>query len=223
MPIALACMPPDATGCNTRQRESRLDRCAPGRIRARFAGITQLGTVIATKHSSRNPRPMQFTVAHLLRRLALWPLPAALTLVFASSGYAADAHRAVQAQPGDIVVLRNVSTRTAYRPAPPGMALMVSPSPRSEITASLGTRELSDEDFAQLDAAPSHAAQLPSIAVGRTLDTMLVRGSGSGTTVAGNGVSNTIAAPVGAVGDATRGIGNQVQGALSQLPFGSGH
>ncbi|SEJ15617.1 hypothetical protein [Frateuria terrea] len=166
---------------------------------------------------------MQSTVAQLLHRFAFWPLSAALALVLASPGHAADAHRAVQAQPGDIVVLRNVSTRPAYRSAPPGMALMVSPSPRPEITASLGTRELSDEDFARLDAAPSQAAQLQSTAVGRTLDAVLLRGSGSGPTVAGNGVSNTVAAPIGALGDATRGIGNQVQGALSQLPFGGGH
>jgi hypothetical protein len=165
---------------------------------------------------------MRSTAAPLVRRFALWPVPAAFAFAFALPGHAADAHRAVQAQPGDIVVLRNVSTRPADRLAPPGMALMVSPSPRPEITASLGAHELSDEDFARLDAAPSHAAQLPSAAVGRTLDTMLVRSSGSGITVAGNGVSNTMAAPVGAVGDAARGMGHQVQGALSQLPFGSG-
>ena len=57
--------------------------------------------------------------------------------------------------------------------------------------------------------------------MGRTLDGMLVHDNAA-TTVAGNGVSNTIAAPVGAVGNATRGIGDQVQGALAQLPFGNG-
>jgi hypothetical protein len=144
-------------------------------------------------------------------------------LVWTTAGHAADAHRAVQAQPGDIVLLRNVPARPADRPAPPGMAVMVSPSPRSEINASLGAGELSDEDFAQLGAMATPAEQLQSSAVGRTLDAMLVRSSGSGATVAGNGVSNTIAAPIGAVGNATRGIGNQVQGALSQLTFGNGH
>jgi len=166
---------------------------------------------------------MRPTAAHLIHRLALWPLSAAIALAWAPAGHAADAHRAVQAQPGDIVLLRTVPTRPAYRPAPPGMALMVSPSPRSEVDASLGAHELSDEDFAQLGATPSPNAHLPSNAVGRTLDGMLVRGAGGGTTVAGNGVSNTVAAPMGAVGNATRGIGDQVQGALSQLPFGSGH
>jgi hypothetical protein len=51
---------------------------------------------------------------------------------------------------------------------------------------------------------------------------MLVNSRG-GTTVAGNGVSNTLAAPVGAIGQATGGIGDQVRGALTQLPLGNGH
>ncbi|UGB37726.1 hypothetical protein [Frateuria soli] len=137
------------------------------------------------------------------------------------AGLAADAHRAVAAQPGDIVVLRTVSTRPAARPAPPGMALMVSPSPRPEILASLGNGELSDQDIAQMGASPSAGTQLQPTAA-RTLDGMLVRDN-SGTTVAGNGVSNTVAAPVGAVGNATGTIADQVQGALTQLPFGNGH
>lgn len=98
---------------------------------------------------------------------------------------------------------------------------MVSPSPQPEILASLGSGELSDDDIAQMGATASPTAQVQST-VGQTLDGMLVRGSG-GNTVAGNGVSNTITAPVGAVGNATRGIGDQVQGALARMPFGNGH
>ncbi|HET6804679.1 MAG TPA: hypothetical protein VFH59_04465 [Frateuria sp.] len=165
---------------------------------------------------------MDSAVSPASRLLALAPLAAMLALPgLPSIGHAADAHRAVDARPGDIVLLRNVSTRPAARPAPPGMALMVSPSPQPEVADALGSGELSDEDIAQLGAAPSPAAQMQST-VGRPLDVMLVRGSG-GTTAAGNGVSNTIATPMGTVGGATRGIGDQVQGALAQLPFGNGH
>ncbi|HZY32847.1 MAG TPA: hypothetical protein VFE75_03705 [Rhodanobacter sp.] len=53
---------------------------------------------------------------------------------------AADAQQAVKARPGDIELLRNVSTRPAHHPAPPGMALMVDPSPRHEIARALGRR-----------------------------------------------------------------------------------
>jgi hypothetical protein len=166
---------------------------------------------------------MRSTAAYLVHRFASWSFPAAIALAWVPASHAADAHRAVQAKPGDIVLLRNVSTRPAYRPAPPGMALMVSPSPRSDVDAALGAQELSDADFAQLGATPSPAAHLPTNGVGRTLEATLVRGGGGGSTVAGNGVSNTVSAPMGAVGNATRGIGDQVQNALSQLPFGNGH
>ncbi|HEV2540081.1 MAG TPA: hypothetical protein VGU03_10270 [Frateuria sp.] len=138
------------------------------------------------------------------------------------AGNAADAHRAVRAAPGEMVMLRDVPTRPADRPAPPGMALMVSPSPRPEVAAALGTGELSDDDYARLDATPS-SARAPSTTVGRALDGALVRSTGGTAPVAGNGVSNTIATPMGAVGDATRGIGDQVQGALAQFSLGTGH
>lgn len=53
---------------------------------------------------------------------------------------AADAQQAVRARPGDIVLLRNVSTRPADRAAPLGMVLMVDPSSRHEIARALGRR-----------------------------------------------------------------------------------
>jgi len=57
-----------------------------------------------------------------------------------ASVLAADAQQAVKARPGDIELLRNVSTRPTHRPAPPGMALTVDPSPRHEIARALGGR-----------------------------------------------------------------------------------
>ena len=142
---------------------------------------------------------------------ALW-LPASVL--------AADAHQAVKAKPGDIVVLRNVSTRPAYRPAPPGMALMVDPSPRNEIGRALGTGELSDADYAGLGATPSqnmHGGTVVERVIGSALGNS-VDNTGGRANVAGNGVSNVVSGPLGAVGNTTRGIGDQVRGALSQLP-----
>lgn len=144
---------------------------------------------------------------------------------------AADAHRAVQPKPGEIVVLRNVGTRPAYRPAPPGVALIANPSPQHELDAALGTGELSEADYASLDASGAPRAQHATTVerlVGQTLGNSLGAGPGihSGTPV--NGVSTVMAGPMGAVTDTGRGIGNQVQGALSQLPgltapSGAGH
>lgn len=135
----------------------------------------------------------------------------------------ADAHQAVKAKPGDIVLLRNVSARPAYRPAPPGMALMVDPSPQHELALALGTQELSDADYASIGAgAPPaiHRGTTVERVVGSALGGTLVGrgGSASSTVAAGNGISRVISAPLGAVGNTTRGVGNQVLGALSQLP-----
>ena len=63
---------------------------------------------------------------------------------------AADAHVGVHPEKGEMVLLRDVSARPAYRPAPPGIALIVDPTPNREINGSLGTGEMSDEDIAVL-------------------------------------------------------------------------
>ncbi|KZC18035.1 hypothetical protein RHOFW510R12_08525 [Rhodanobacter sp. FW510-R12] len=141
--------------------------------------------------------------------------------LLSSAACAADAHLAVQAKPGDMVLLRNVNTRPAYRPAPPGMALMVDPSPRRELARALGADELSDADFAGLDAgSPQHGGHGTVVQqmVGNALGGTLGGGNGSNGTTAGLGIGNAMAGPLGAVGDTTRGIGDQVRGALSQLP-----
>jgi hypothetical protein len=143
------------------------------------------------------------------------------SLLLPSGAFAADAHQAVKPKPGDIVVLRNVSTRPAYRPAPPGMALMVDPSPRREVTRALGAEELSDADYASLDAAApgqgaDHGTAVAQIVGGALVGAMNGRTGHPG--ISGNGVSNVVVGPLGAVGNTTRGIDDQVRGALSQLP-----
>lgn len=154
------------------------------------------------------------------KRLAAFGALLAVLCVPASV-FAADAHQAVKAQPGDVVVLRNVATRPAYRPAPPGMALMVDPSPRHEIGRALGTEELSDADYASLGATPAQGVRGGTTVervIGSALGSSLGSSGGRANNVAGNGVSNVVSGPLGAVGNTTRGIGDQVRGALSQLP-----
>ncbi|HEY8586927.1 MAG TPA: hypothetical protein VIL60_09395 [Rhodanobacter sp.] len=133
---------------------------------------------------------------------------------------AADAHMAVKAKPGDIVLLRNLATRPAYRPAPPGIALMVDPSPRHELSRALGTTELSDDEYASLGATPVQSGHHVTV-VGQMVDNALggTLGGGNGRMGApSNGVSNLISGPLGTVGNTTRGIGDQVRGALTALP-----
>lgn len=165
---------------------------------------------------------------HAKRRAALRGITAGTwvalgMLVLSTPVLAADAHKAVQAQHGEIVMLRNVSARPAYREASPGMALIVNPSPRRELDGALDTGELSDDDYANLNATASignRRAQDTTVEriTGNALGGSVGTRAGAGNGVTSNGFSNVIAAPMGGIGRATGGIGNQVQGALSQLP-----
>lgn len=156
----------------------------------------------------------------LLALVALLP-PAAL---------GADAHQGVQARPGEIVLLRNVAARPAYRQAPPGIALIVDPSPRRELTQALDPDELSEADYASLDAS-SPGDRGHATTIGNAVGAALGGSVGSGPAdnrVAGNGFSSLVAGPTGAVSRATGNIDNQVRDALSQLPGvtpppGNGH
>lgn len=130
--------------------------------------------------------------------------------------------------PGEIVAIRDVAARPAYRtPVSPGMALLVDPSPKSQIDAALGlgASELSDADAANLSATP--------IANRNNTVTRLVNGALAGATgpqpAAGTATGGNSGTPVlGNLGNATSGIGARVTGALSQLPMagspaGAGH
>jgi len=166
--------------------------------------------------------------AALLAVLAMLLPPAA-----ANAGDGSGARQGVKARPGEIVLLRNVATRPADRsPVSPGMALIVNPSPRGQVDAALGlgSDEMSDTDFASLSATPRTAQARGGTvdrAVNGALGTAVGGNAHAGNPVAGNGVSNVVSGPMGAVGHATRGIGDRVTGALSQLPLsnlpGSGH
>jgi len=135
---------------------------------------------------------------------------------------AADAHIATKAKPGEIVLIRNVPARVAYRTEPPARALIVNTSPRSEVAAALGTEELSDADYAGINSTSANGDSIHRTTVERMVTSSLggsVGLNGSRTTsVSSNGISNVVSGPMGAVGSTTRGIGNQVQSALAQLP-----
>ncbi len=142
------------------------------------------------------------------------------SLLLPLTAVAADAHRAVKQKPGEIVLLRNVSARPAYRPAPPGMALIVNPLPRRELVRALGTDELSDADYASLDASsPGNRGRATTVEkiVGNALGGS-VGGSRAASGVTGNSFSSLIGSSTGTVTRTTGNINNQIQGALSQLP-----
>lgn len=137
---------------------------------------------------------------------------------------AADAHVGVHPGKGEMVLLRDVSARPAYRPAPPGIALIVDPTPNREINASLGTGEMSDDEFAGMATGPVDAngvpASLPAQIVDRALGGSVGGLAGANGSLSGDGIARGIGGVTGTLGGATRSIAPTITGALSQFPLG---
>lgn len=150
----------------------------------------------------------------------LVPLLLIAFVLMPASASASGARKGVHAKHGEMVLLRDVSARHAVRPKPPGMALIVDPAPKSNIDQTLGTGELSDEEYASLGAGNSGA---PSPAVtqmtGRALAPLGSLTSTTNSTLSGSGINQAMGVPMGAVGNVTRGVGDQVRGALAQFPL----
>ena len=156
---------------------------------------------------------------------AAWLL--AMVILAPAAAQASGARQGVKSQPGEIVLLRDVSARPAYRPAPPGVALIADPSPKREVAGALGTPtgmdELSDDDYASLGSNTGIAAGHQQTTVERVTTSTINNTLGKATTsgvLSGSALGRSIGGPMGAVGNATRGIGDQVRGALAQFPLG---
>lgn len=158
------------------------------------------------------------------RLIVVLMLAVALPQVAQASG----ARQGVKAKPGEMVLLRDVSARHAYRPAPPGVALIADPTPNRELSSMLGTPsgmdELSDDDYAALGSSLGdvHHPQQTTVerVTGTAITGTLGRVTGGEGVLSGGQLSQTIGGPMGAVGNATRGVGDQVRGALAQFPLG---
>lgn len=138
---------------------------------------------------------------------------------------AAGSRSGVTPEAGEMVLLREVSARPAYRPKPPGIGLIVDPTPNRELHGALGTGELSDADFAAISPGQGSGTAGPAAVVGRTVDAAMAAGLATGAvkhdgTVSGGSFGGAVSGPLGTVGATTRGIGAQVSGALSQFPLG---
>ena len=150
-------------------------------------------------------------------------------LAFAGpAAQAAGARAGVQPQPGEMVLLRDVSARHAVRPSPPGIGLIVDPTPNRQLLPALASHELSDADFLALDTGQQVQTRGPASGglAGPMVRTLTGPSMSGGTARDASGVqtAGTLGAatggPLGAVGQATRGIGGHITGALSQMPFG---
>ena len=127
----------------------------------------------------------------------------------AGSAHAAGARAGVHPTPGEMVLLRDVSARHAVRQAPPGIGLIVDPTPNRQLMPSLPGGELSDADFLALDTGNQVQGAM--------------RGNGGIAAPVTHVLTGTLGAATGGVSGmvtgATRGIGGHITGALSQMPF----
>lgn len=150
--------------------------------------------------------------------------------------FADGARVAQKAQPGEIVLIRNVATRPADRnPTAPGMALMVSASPNPQLGNAVqgaGNGEITDQEIDDLTAGISSGARASGQGSGsqHLLNPDLAQNTGGNNAAAANGNStNSLTAgggaggATGAVVDSTRNISDQITNTISQLPIGAGH
>jgi hypothetical protein len=145
----------------------------------------------------------------------------------AGTAHAAGARAGVQPTPGEMVLLRDVSARHAVRQAPPGIGLIVDPTPNRQLMPSLPGGELSDADFLSLDTGNQvQGAMRGSGGIAAPVTQVLTGTLGGGANArdaSGIQGAGTLGAATGGVSGmvtgATRGIGSQITGALSQMPF----
>lgn len=127
-----------------------------------------------------------------------------------TAGHAAGSRAAVEAQPGEIVLLRAVPARHAARTMPPGRALMVNPSPEPELDSGLSQLEIANESYGRVAAGGQGS---PGGVVGGSMSSFMAP-LGVGTR-GGDRTPAPSAAAGGAMGAATGSIASQVTGALA--------
>ncbi|GAB3024004.1 hypothetical protein GCM10027285_02260 [Oleiagrimonas citrea] len=156
--------------------------------------------------------------SHRPARAACASLAMCMLVALAAPSQAGDAHKAVKAKHGEMVLLRDVPARHATHSQPPGVALIVNPKPNRELESALGTGgELGDAEIASLSASPAAAGHVTGTRVTQLLRTTTRNGTGSSQVSHNNAPPGTN--PMSTVGSATRGIDPQVQRALSALPL----
>lgn len=131
--------------------------------------------------------------------------------------HAADAHTGVHPKPGEIVLLRDVPTRPAVRQAPPGLALLVDPTPNDQLGAGLGGLEMSDSETGAISAPIQRATRTLNASLATHPLLATPRGYGNQSAPRGAATNTT---PLSVVGNATRGVGSTITGALQALPLG---
>ncbi len=150
----------------------------------------------------------------------LLPLVMMSMLLPAWQAKAGDARIGVHPKHGEMVLLRNVDARPAYRPAPPGIALIVDPTPTREVQAVHQAGEMTDADFAAMVGGTTTRTTEVTQSIGSILGASA--DGNTNTRIDSSGVAGIsgLNSPLGAVGGVTGTVGASVRGALSQFPIG---
>ncbi|WP_410473693.1 hypothetical protein [Guyparkeria sp. TX1] len=135
---------------------------------------------------------------------------ALVALMGSGSALAAGSRSAVEAKPGEIVVLRAVPARPAVRSMPPSRALLIDASPKSELEQGLSHLEISPNGYGQVAAGTNSSSAVAPSGLGATITSITHQVGGS----AHRGDSAPSAAG-GSMGSVTGSIGSTVTGALS--------
>jgi len=154
----------------------------------------------ATAPSARDGQRLTLLFAAGVLLGSAWPI----------SGMAAGSRAAVEAQPGEIVVMRAVPARHAARSMPPGRALLIDPSPNPQLESGLSQLEITSDSYGQV-AAGNQGAR--GGVVGGAMSSFMSPLVGAKSS--GERTPAPKAATGGAMSAATKSIGAQVAGALA--------
>ena len=170
-----------------------------------------MNDVLGQLHRTQSDeRPMGRTECAALRAVGACAGAVLLIAAWPAGSQAAGSRAAVEAQPGEIVVMRAVPARPAARSMPPGQALLVTPGPESELESGLSHLEITSDSYGRVSAGGQGAIR--GGVVGHAMSSLM---SPLGARSAGERSSAPKAAIGGAVGAATGSISGQVKGALA--------
>lgn len=133
----------------------------------------------------------------------------------------------VQAEPGDIIIIRDVPAQRWDVNRHTGQPTVINPSPVRETSSlnstlsNMGLQELTDQQFSGITSNVTNTMSPITSQFSSTLTNELGGHGSGGGSIGGhmgaiNGMTSGIGGSIsGSVGDATRSLGNDIRGALS--------
>ncbi len=169
---------------------------------------TPIETPLMTAISGQRTRVQWFPNNFKIPFTLVLATGALVALIVSSNALAAGSRSAVEAKPGEIVMLRAVPARPAVRSAPPAKALLIDASPKKELDQ--GLLEISPSGYGQVAAGTNSSGGVAPSGLGATITSITQQVGGSA-----NSGNSAPSAAGGSMGSVTGSIGSTVTGALS--------